>query len=159
MNQQSAEIVALKMELEINASPSSVWKALTENISAWWPTEFYAGGEEGKRSYLLEASPGGRMYEQWEGGGGVLWGTVYTCEPEKRLQVLGSRFPNWGGPTQWFGTWELQASGSGTTLSFSEHEMGNVSESGLAEKDHGWRFLWNNLKAHVEGTPPPAWED
>jgi len=147
------------METDIAASPDAVWTALTDNIGAWWPAEFYAGGEDGKRHFLLEAKPGGRMYEEWNDGGGILWATVYAVEPGRRLQVSGLSFPNWGGPSQWFGTWELSEQDGGTRLRFSEHAMGRVSDGYGADKVKGWEYLWDVLKANVENKPAPEWRD
>lgn len=152
-----AQISEINMETDINASPDKVWKALTENIGDWWPNEFYAGGEAGKRNYIMEATPGGRMGETWDTGGGVLWGTVVTVEPSVRLQVLGVLFPNWGGPAQCYGTWELTATDGGTRLSYSESALGHVTEEGTAEKTQGWKFLWQVMKAYIEGKPAPEW--
>lgn len=149
----------IHMEVRIAGSPEAVWKALTEEIGAWWPEAFYAGGEAGRRSCTLDATPGGRMLESWEGGGGLLWGTVCTVDPGRRLQVLGTTFPDWGGPSHWFGTWELEADGAATLLRFSESTLGVGAEKQAAEKDKGWRFLFEGaLKAHVEGTPAPEWK-
>ena len=159
MTIQESRISDLTMQVEINAPRSEVWALLTDNIGDWWPAEFYAGGEPDTRGFSLEAKPGGLMMENWGSGGGVLWGTVVGIEPNELLQVLGSIFPAWGGPNQWFGTWELSASGDKTTLKFSEHAVGRVSDAGVEEKDKGWRFLWSVLKARAEGQPAPAWGD
>ncbi len=155
----TAQMATIKMELHIEAAPADVWQHLTENIGAWWPDDFYAGGAAGERRFLLESNPGGRMYEEWDSGGGVLWGNVVSIDPNKSLQVLGVVFPNWGGPTQWYGSWTLQEAGGGTLLQFSETGVGRVSDGGMEEKDKGWKFLWASLKAHAEGKPAPAWTD
>ena len=159
MSIDESNISSLEMEIEIQASLSDVWIALTENIGEWWPAEFYAGGEPGARTFSIEMTPGGRMMESWNDGGGVLWGTVINIEPNSQLQVQGSTFPAWGGPTQWFGTWKLVSMGEKTLLKFSEHAIGRVSDAGIQEKDKGWRFLWDTLRSHVEGKPPPKWVD
>ncbi len=159
MDINNAEIAQFSLETVIDASPERVWAALTDDIGKWWPAEFYAGGVNGARNFVLETHPGGRMFEQWDNGGGVLWGTVICAEPNARLQVLGAVFPNWGGPTQWFGTWELESQDNGTLLKFSESDVGRVSDAGVAEKDKGWTFLWNSMKAFVEGGTPPVWQD
>ena len=159
MSLDESRITELHMEIKIDASPSAVWASLTENIDQWWPAEFYAGGETGSRTFSLEPEPGGRMMERWEHGGGVLWGTVISIEPDVKLQVIGATFPPWGGPSQWFGTWELVSLDGKTLLKFNEHAVGLVSDSGTQEKDKGWQFLWKTLKAHVEGVSPPVWVD
>ena len=156
----AATVLETHMEIRVSGSVAAVWKALTDDIGAWWPDEFYAGGEPGKRRYYLETKPGGRMYEAWEEGGGVLWATVVTVDPAKQLQVIGTTFPNWGGPSLWFGTWELKASGTVTILSFTESTVGRISDSLAEEKEKGWRFLFGAaLKSYVEGTPAPEWQD
>ena len=159
MSIQPANIANLTMEISIDAAPERVWRALTEQIGAWWPNEFYAGGNAGSRDFHIEAHPGGRMFESWDDGGGVLWGTVVTVKAAQQLQVLGAIFPNWGGPVQSYATWDLEAAEDGTLLKFDEHMLGNVSAAGLEDKDKGWTFLWAALKAHVEGSNPPQWVD
>lgn len=159
MNFPNARLSELTMETDIAASPQDVWTALTENIGQWWPADFYAGGEDGSRNFHLEAKPGGRMYEEWADGGGVLWATVYTVEPGKRLQVSGLSFANWGGPSQWLGSWDLSEHNGGTRLRFSEHAIGRVSDDYGADKLKGWEFLWDALKASVEGKAAPEWRD
>lgn len=147
------------LETTISASPETVWRALTEGIDAWWPSEFFTGGEEGKRSYHLEAEPGGRMYEEWENGG-LLWAQVVTVRPNELLQVTGHAFPEWGGPSVMFATWKLEPDGEGCTLRFDEHVLGKTPDGYAADKLKGWTFLFDSaLKAHVEGTPAPKWED
>lgn len=146
-NAQYAEIV---VETSIQASRAKVWQSLTEHIGQWWPADFYAGGEQGKRQYSLDPNPGGMMKEEWDGGGGVLWGTVICANPHVQLQVLGSLFPNWGGPSQWFASWDLSDDGNNTKLRFSETTMGRVSNALLEDKSAGWEVLGNALKAHAE---------
>ncbi len=155
-----AHLSDLVMEVRIEASTEAVWQALTEGIGAWWPAEFYTGGEPTSRDFVLEAWPGGRMYEQWGGDAGLLWATVYTVDPGKLLQVSGLGFPEWGGPSLWLGTWRLEADGEATRLRFQESALGKTDPHYVAEKDKGWSYLFAGaLKAHLEATEPPAWDD
>jgi uncharacterized protein YndB with AHSA1/START domain len=156
---EAAQISRLSLEVRIQAKMDAVWKALTDDIGQWWPAEFYAGGEPGERRFVLEAWPGGRMLEEWKEGG-LVWGNVIGVEPGRTLQVAGITFPGWGGPTLWLGSWELGEDSEGTRLRFQESAIGRTSEEGAAEKDKGWRFLFDGaLRAYVEGTPPPVWSE
>jgi uncharacterized protein YndB with AHSA1/START domain len=156
---EAAQISRLNLEIHIEARPEVVWKALTDDISRWWPAEFYAGGAPGARRFVLEPRPGGRMFEEWKEGG-LLWGNVIGVEPGRTLQVAGIAFPGWGGPNLWLGSWELQEESGSTRLRFEESAIGRTSEEGVADKDRGWRFLFDGaLRAYVEGAPAPAWND
>ena len=160
MEKQNACFGELSLEIEIGAPIDVVWPSLVDKIGDWWPAEFYAGGVEGERSFSLECFPGGRMYEEWESGGGLLWGTVIAVEPPVKLQVVGYGFPEWGGPGTWFGTWDLEEKDSSTVLRFSESTVGRVSDAGIESKTKGWRYLFDGvLKAYVEKTPIPPWTD
>ena len=151
---------AVLVETRIAASPTRVWNALTDEIGEWWPNEFYTGGQPGKRAYTLDARPGGSMRETWEDGGGLEWARVITVMPEAMLQITGFAFPQWGGPSILFGTWNLEADGDGCKLRFTEHTLGVTPDGYAADKQKGWDFLFDGaLKAYVEGTEPPKWED
>ncbi len=157
MSTEPARIATVSLEIQINAPADVVWRTLTDRIGDWWPEEFYAGGASGERQFQLDPKPGGLMLESWNGGGGTLWGTVVSAAPARSLQVLGYVFPNWGGPTEWYGSWDLNEADGSTTLRFSESAVGAVSDASMSEKDKGWKFLWNTLKAHVEGGEKPVW--
>ncbi len=156
---ETSSILEIKMEISIAAPPERVWKALTDDIAAWWPDDTFTGGESGKRTFVLEARPGGHMYESWENGG-LLWGTVTTVDPANLLlQVHGHTFANWGGPSGSYWTWTLEGDESGTVVRFEDHVMGRITEDTVRERTGGWTFLFDGaLKAHLEGRPAPVWE-
>lgn len=157
MTIETAKMASLEMSIDIKAPAERVWAALTKDIANWWPADFYAGGEDGHRTFVLEPHPGGRMYEQWDDGG-VLWGTVVSVTPNRQLQVSGMIFPSFGGPTHWYGTWDLtEKDGATTALSFSEVGVGRVTTSGTDEKTKGWGYLWGCMHAYIDGRPAPGW--
>ena len=158
---EQARIADLQLEVRIAASPDAVWKALTDDIGQWWPSSFYCGSgdDENSRSFLLEARPGGRMWEDWGDGNGLLWGTVVNVVAGKTLDVGGIQGPAWGGPSTWFSSFSLEADGDGTKLRFSDSGFGRISDSVVDSKQTGWRFLFGNIKAYLEGTEAPEWDE
>lgn len=155
-----AQISSVTVETHINASPDAVWRRLFHDIDVWWPEGFFAGGESGKRRLILENQVGGRMYEEWDNGGGLLWGTLCALKPGQLLQIVGHTFPDWGGPTQWYGTFTLEPVDGGTRVRFLENTVGRVDPERLKDNQKGWDFLFcRALKAHVEGAPTPEWVD
>ena len=156
---EAALIYDLAFEVRIAAAPDVVWRALTSDIGRWWPAPFCCGGGQGPPRFTLEAKPGGRMFEDWGSGDGLLWATVVQVQQGKRLDVCGATGPAWGGPSTWFGTFELTADGGATRLRFTESAFGRVTEASQREKEKGWRFLFEGaLRAHAEGKAPPTWE-
>jgi hypothetical protein len=82
MKIEKAKMAEFTMEVDIDGTPELAWKSLAADIGLWWPADFYADGESGKRSYFLEARPGGTMGERWDNGGGVIWATVVGVDPK-----------------------------------------------------------------------------
>jgi len=160
MNDDLARYRNVTVETVIAARPETVWRALTEDIGAWWPAAFFTGGDEATRRFLLEAQPGGRMFEDWGDDQGLLWAIVNTVQRPSLLQIWGMAFPGWGGPGASLGSFHLEADGDRTRLRFTESTFGKVTEAHLQEKEKGWTFLFDlALKAHVEGRPQPVWQD
>lgn len=156
----NAHYTTLHVETRISAGPETVWRALTDEIGEWWPDAFYTGGDPDGRALRFDARPGGTMIEDWGDGQGLMWGQVATVDAPRKLEVIGYAFPAWGGPSTWLGTWDLEADGDATIVRFSEAAVGRITEDYAADKEKGWRFLFDGaLKAYVEGTEPPAWEE
>jgi len=150
-----AHVTDIALEVQIKAAPQAVWQALTDDIGRWWPSAFYCGDGNGPRRFLLEAHPGGRMWEDHGGGDGLLWGTVINVRQGQLLELAGTS----RGPATSLFRFELTADEDGTKLRFTESSFGRVDEAGAASKDKGWRFLFDGcLRAHLEGSAPPTWD-
>ncbi len=141
------------VEVEIEASPQVVWKALTADIGRWWPESFYCGGGSAPGRMLLEESPGGRLWEDHGAGDGLLWGVVVNRRRFELLELCGS---GWG-PVTALMRFAFEATPRGTRLRFTEAAFGRLDEAGLECKEQGWRFLLDCLQAHVHGQPAPQW--
>lgn len=149
-----AHVAELTLEFDFDATPATVWRALTAELGAWWPASFYMCQGPGPRGMTLEARPGGLMLEDAGGGNGMVWGTVLHVEHGATLVLSGS----YGSPLTWIGSYRVAAAGGGARLRFTEQMFGRVTAAELASKEHGWRFLYDGcMRAHLDGTPPPAW--
>ena len=152
----NATVARYALELEFQVPPQDVWQALTDDIGRWWPGPFLMCDGPGPRRMTLEARPGGHLHEDAGGGNGMIWGTVTHVQRHKILELTGS----YGSPLTWVGKYEFTAIDGGTRLRFTEAAFGHVTEAELAQKDHGWRYLYDGcMRAHLEGGEPPAWMD
>ena len=153
-----AEIVT---EVEIAAPRDVVWAVLTQEPAPWWHPAFCSdprGAEVG--GLRIEAELGGRMFEDWGEGQGLVWGQVVALDRGRALQVVGDTSPAWGGPSRHWFTWRLEGSGAGTRLRFENAIWGVVSEATRASLEEGWAYLFEHgLKrwcetGRLDGAPP-----
>ena len=68
-NVDIARVVQYEFQVEIEATPARVWRALTDQLSSWWLPDFHMLGEDSV--VTLEPKPGGRLFEQ-RGDDGLL---------------------------------------------------------------------------------------
>ena len=147
----------LILEVHIRAPRERVWKALTEEISAWWPAAFL---ETGEARFRIEPRVGGRMFEDAGDGEGILWATVTVVRAPEILCLAGDLFPEYGGPGRSYSRYELSVDGDETILRFRDLTCGRLTPATCASLTKGWKFLFEGaLKAWLEGRPAPAWED
>lgn len=144
--------IEVTVDVTIEAPREKVWNALTDGIGRWWPKDFYVG--KSPKGFVLEARPGGRLYEDWGDGGGVLWGQVVTFDPPSTLDVAGQLFPAFGGPATTLVRWALTAEGDATRVTLVDSVFGRVNEKTAASLDEGWRVLLGALKTFVQPAAP-----
>ncbi len=136
-------------ETSVRAPAERVWRALTEEIGAWWRPGFYAlGNAKGMR---LEPTIGGRMYEHADDGSAVVWFTVIGIQPGRSLDLAGHISLSFGGPAVAMVRFDVVASGKSTTVKVSEARVGSIPEGCAASAKQGWRMLLDEgLKAYCE---------
>lgn len=142
---QPMDVVEVVTEVRIAAPRDTVWSVLTQDPAPWWHPAYFTdprGPERG--AFHLEARLGGRMYEDWGDGQGLVWGTVIGLDRGRFLQVVGDSSPAWGGPSRNFQTFRLEDDGRGTKLRFEHVVYGRVSEATARSLDEGWRFLFEH---------------
>lgn len=76
-------LVRIEAEVEIDARPDQVFHALTTGLDEWWPHRSKEGA-----TVVYEAHPGGRVFEDWGAGRGLLYGTLVAYDPPERAILV-----------------------------------------------------------------------
>ena len=56
-------------------------------IGAWWPVRAFSAGKDRVRAVTVEQDQGGRVYETWDDGTEVDWGTLLAWDPPGRFTM------------------------------------------------------------------------
>jgi len=133
----------IKLEVEIARPAEVVWKSLTGGIGEWWPKAFYVGATP--KRFAIEPQVGGRVFEDWGGGEGALFGTVTAFEENRMLQWAGDMSAEFGGPARSVTTFRLKPGpdGATTVVSFRDTPFGLLSDGAMKGLEQGWQFLLN----------------
>ncbi|MAV35962.1 MAG: hypothetical protein CMJ59_10920 [Planctomycetaceae bacterium] len=150
-DQEIKETGAVQIDIEISVDKprDAVWKSIVEETASWWPADFWA--TKTHRRMVFEPKPGGRLYEEAEGGGGLLWYTVIAIEPPESLHLAGYIAPPFGGPATSLLRIALTApSGSTTLLKISDSVFGCVDGHTKQSVAEGWSALFAAAKRYIE---------
>lgn len=113
---RSADGFVSEHELRLAASPGESYRALTEDLHAWWdPAHSYSGDAA---NFSIDARPGGCFCERLPDGGGVMHMQVVQAVPGRLLRLVGGL-----GPLQGLGAggamdFAFEPDGSGTLLRY-----------------------------------------
>jgi DNA-binding transcriptional ArsR family regulator/uncharacterized protein YndB with AHSA1/START domain len=127
-------------ELAVAAPREKVFDALAR-MGEWWPHRFRDGAV-----VHLEASVGGRFWEEWPEGG-ALYATVVDVLRPERLRCAGPM--GMGGPVNGVFAMELSERPDGTLVRLSHRAFGDIDEETKAAYAEGWVEVFDALKAHL----------
>jgi len=144
----SPQLTSASFELEvfINAPPDRVWRAISTEAPEWWPKEFVTS--ERTQRFVIQAKLGGRAFEDFGDGDGLVWYSVIGVDAGRELILAGHLLPPFGGPAITALRLTLSAHGQGTRLTIRDDRFGVVGpESPVA----GWRSVFHDgLRPYVE---------
>ena len=148
MNSLSA--ATFELELPIASTSERVWKALSRESHRWWPKEFVTS--ERTQQFVIEAKLGGRVYEDFGDGDGLLWYTVIGIDQGRELILAGHLLPPYGGPATTSLILTLESLPDATLLRIRDHRFGMLGGSPI----EGWRQVFEDgLRRYVESTDFP----
>ena len=71
----------------VRASAEHTFRTFVTRIGAWWPVQPFSAGKDRVREITIEEREGGRVYETWDDGTEVGWGTVLVWQPPQRFTM------------------------------------------------------------------------
>ena len=140
-----SNIDIVEMEILINAPQQKVWKALIDNTTFWWPKNFYTSPKA--KGFHIEPKLGGRMYEDWGDGQGLIWYNVFGVDAPDSIHLSGCMAPPYG-PAHTLLVLKLEARDGATVLKLSDATIGKTDK---CAKEEGWKELFEGaFKPYVE---------
>ena len=77
----------------VRASARHTFDTFVTTMGAWWPVQPFSAGKDRVREITVEQRQGGRVYEIWDDGTEVDWGTVLAWQPPERFTMTWSGTP------------------------------------------------------------------
>jgi uncharacterized protein YndB with AHSA1/START domain len=115
-------VIETRLEITIKAAPERVWKALVDETTHWWRKDYYTNPNT--KRFVMEAKLGGKVYEDWGDGAGLMWYTIVGIDPPRTLRLAGYLFPEYGGAANCLLHITLEAKGKSTVFKLTDNVFG-----------------------------------
>jgi uncharacterized protein YndB with AHSA1/START domain len=142
--------MSYSLDVTMAVPPARVWQALTTESSAWWPKDLHTSART--KRFVIEPILGGRAYEDFGGGDGLVWYTVIGVEAGREVFLAGHLLPPFGGPAVTALHLTLSAQAGGTLLRVRDDRFGKLGDESPVD---GWRSVFDGgLRKYVESGRP-----
>jgi uncharacterized protein YndB with AHSA1/START domain len=135
-------------QLIIDAPPERVYRALTDEVHAWWDAAHSYSGDAA--NFYLEPSALGCFCEKLPGGGSIAHMQVVYVEPGVALRMLGGLGPLQGMGATGAMEFRLAAADDGARLNYRYQVTGFGSETMAGPVDRVQLGQLERLKRYVE---------
>ena len=152
----------VRQSVLVRAGIGHTFGSFVTSIGAWWPVRPFSAGKDRVRDVTVEQRAGGRVYETWDDGTEVGWGTVEEWEPPERFVMTWT-----GTPAATQVEFTFTALGPGLTRVAVEHRgWESLTEAQLAEDcalpggyssgayTRGWATILQHMAASITGVAP-----
>lgn len=151
MSNQKLTCGFYELEVSIAAEPERVWRAIASESYVWWPSDFVTS--ERTQRFVIEPVLGGRAFEDFGGGDGLVWYTVIGVDTGRELILAGHLLPPFGGPAITALRLTLSAQGTGTLVKIRDDRFGVL---GGDSPVGGWRTVFDGgLRHYLESGETP----
>ena len=130
---------SFQVEITVQQDIAHTWEYFFNQISNWWPKTFFTS--ERTLRFQIETYIGGKMFEDFGEGDGLIWGHVIGVDYLHTVDVRGSLTKTFGGPAISFGKFELTAENGSTCISYSCDFIGSIEEKTVQSIEQGWQNL------------------
>ncbi|MFO0922835.1 MAG: SRPBCC domain-containing protein [Pirellulales bacterium] len=138
-----------ELELFIATNRERVWEAIARESHLWWPRDFVTSNRT--QRFVIEAKLGGRVFEDFGDGDGLVWYTVIGIDSGRELTLAGHLLPPFGGPATTSLILTLEDHPKATLLRIRDHRFGAIGGSPI----EGWRQVFEDgLRSYLEGIHP-----
>ncbi|MCA9063707.1 MAG: SRPBCC domain-containing protein [Planctomycetaceae bacterium] len=146
MSHDQLTAASFELDLFISVSTDRVWNAISAETSAWWPKEFVTSDRT--KSFVIEPRLGGRAFEDFGNGEGLVWYTVVGMDAGRELILAGHLLPPFGGPATTALRLTLIPREHGTLLKIRDDRFGILGGEPPTE---GWRTVFDDgLRRYLE---------
>lgn len=130
----------IEVHTDIELDCPHAWEYYFNQINGWWPKEYHTSPKT--KRFIIETIIGGKAFEDFGEGQGLIWGDVIAVDYPHTLQMRGNLTKEFGGPVVTFEKISFVQQGpDATRVTYTCDFVGEVSDSSINSLEKGWKDL------------------
>lgn len=143
-----SEVPPITLCVELDVPPAEAWARFVAGFGEWWPTVTHSLTRDPRTRCVLEAHPGGRLYEIGPDGAEHLWGRVEDARAAESVCFTWHPGREAESAQQVAVTFEATPGGCRATLVHGHWEaLGEIAPILRAQYVPGWRHVFGEAYA------------
>lgn len=133
---------SIEVSVVVPHDKSHAWEYYFNQINGWWSSDFYTSPRT--KRFIVDTYIGGKAYEDYGEGGGLVWGDVIGVDYTNSLHIRGTLYKEYGGPAITLEKFSFVEEGDTTIVTYSCDFVGEVTESAINSLKKGWKSIFND---------------
>jgi len=130
----------IEVSTEVALDQAHAWEYYFNQIKAWWPKEYHTSPKT--KRFFIQTMIGGKVFEDFGEGQGLVWGDVIGVDYPESLQIRGNLTKAFGGPAVTYEKISFESIDAGRTkVIYTCDFAGEVAESAVKSLEKGWQDL------------------
>ena len=127
----------IKVSTLIALDQAHTWEYYFNQINSWWPREFFTSPKTLR--FIIQTKIGGKAYEDFGEGEGLVWGEVIGVDYPNSLQIRGNLTKDFGGPVITYEKFALDPVDTGQTkFIYTCDFVGQIADKAVKSREDGW---------------------
>lgn len=134
---------SFQVQVVVEHDKAHAWEFFFNQTNGWWSETMYTS--EKTERFTIDTYIGGKAYEDFGEGSGLIWGEVIGVDYTNWLEMRGNLTREFGGPAITFERFEfVQDSYGHTTITYTLDLIGEASDKSVSSLKKGWEDILNN---------------
>lgn len=129
----------IRIEVIVPVNVAHAWEYYFNQVNSWWSKDYFSSPKT--KRFHIETFIGGRIYEDFGEGDGVIWGDVIGADYLHSIDIRGNLTKTFGGPALTYERLEFEKVSGGTKLTYKMDVIGHYTESSIASLKQGWEDI------------------
>lgn len=130
---------SISVEIVVPVNIAHAWEYYFNQVNSWWSKDYHTSPKT--KRFIIQAYIGGKVFEDFGEGDGLIWGEVIGADYLHSLDIKGNLTRSFGGPAITFEKFLFEKVETGTKVTYTMDLIGDINDTTIASLKSGWEEI------------------